>query len=579
MITLKGIAASPGISIAPAFVITDEKFSLDKPYISQSEVKKEIERFHKALQKTLDEVNKTEEHVSKRLGSEYANFLAVHKAILHDPSLHEKVEKKISSEHMSAENAVFTATAEITSDFEKIKDEFFRERKNDIFDVVKKLLSNLSGRGKNTFANIKQPCVVIARNIFPSDTLKLKEKPVLGFATDVGGKTSHTAILAQNLELPAVVGLSNVTKNVQTGQMVILDGEKGEIIISPDFDTLSRYKKMKEELERDEESLSELNSLENVTTDGHQVSLMINFDPRRDSKQLNKMRSDGLGLLRTEFLFTDRRTPPSEKEQYDMYMYAASRYDTRPVYIRLADLGGDKEQILDMIEKKEEENPFMGCRGVRLLLKYPSLMRTQIKAIIKTAANCDAHIKLMVPMISTLEEVQQVKKVFLEELISASVLGINPRKKIDFGVMIEVPSAAIVVESILKEVDFISIGTNDLIQYMIAVDRVNQEVASLYDAYNPAILRIINFITQAARDAGKQVSVCGELAADPNIIPLLIGLGVNILSATPRMFWRVKKKVREMSYDTCSNIAQAALLMNSSEEIKRLSENVLDENS
>lgn len=574
---IRGVAASPGIAIGPAYVISDAKIQIDRPYIGVNEVKKELARFEAALAKTKDDLARAEEQVTQSLGAEYAQILGTHRIILQDPSIVAMADKKIKQEHMSAENAIFTTAAEISASFDKIDDDFFKERKQDIFDVTKRLFNNLSGVHRGPFADIKHPSIVVAHNLFPSDALSLKEHPILGFATDIGGKTSHSALLAQSLELPAVVGLSSAARGVQTGDIVILDGEQGALIINPEAEILEQYRQMELEFKRAEQELKTINNLPVVTVDGHTLELMINYDPRHDSKEQKKLKTDGLGLLRTEFMFMNVPKPPSEEEQVALYTATAKKFGSRPVYIRLADLGGDKEHSFQIAEE-EEDNPFMGCRGVRFLLRYPGLMRAQIRAVIKTAAAVHARVHLMVPMVTTLEEVREVKKVFKQELKKCKEEGFVPKQNIPYGIMVEVPSAAFVLDTMLKEVDFVSIGTNDLIQYMMAVDRVNQNVSSLYDPYNPAVLRVISMIIQAAHQQKKRVSICGELASDPEIVPLLIGLGVDTLSTTSRMFLRIKDRIRKLNFDTCSNLSQAALLMGSSEEIKKMNMSVLDEN-
>ncbi len=570
MLLLKGIPASPGIAIGTAFVYTDDKFKVETPYIEPGQVNAEVARFNEAIEATYQDLEKIEKRVTTTMGHEYAVILNIHKTILHDPTYNDMVRKKIRTERMSAENALFNTLLEVMSEFEKIKDEFFRERRNDVYDVAKRLFAKLSGHTKSSLSSLKTPSIVFAHNLLPSDTLSLKEHAVMGFATDIGGKTSHTALLAQSMEIPAVVAMSNVSSQVKTGALVILDGEKGLVIIEPDFQTLTFYKQQQKEIEKHEKALKVFNTQPNETKDGRKVNLMLNFDPRTDSKDQKKIISDGLGLLRTEFLYLGRPDAPSEKEQTAVYIQASKKFAGRPLNIRLADLGGDKAHELNLDSESKEENPFMGLRGVRLLLKYKELLRAQLKAIIKTAAQENTYVRIIVPMVSSAQEVREVKKIFNEELAGMDMQNIRPKNKIDFGIMVEVPSAAMALDTMLDMVDFVSIGTNDLIQYMIAVDRVNQNVAELYDPYNPAVLRMVNFIIQTAHAKNKEVSICGEMASDTNIIPILIGFGLDTLSTSPRMFLRVKEKLRNLSYKTCSNIAQAALLMGSSEDIKGL---------
>jgi phosphotransferase system enzyme I (PtsI) len=570
---IKGISASPGIAIGPAFTVKPDNVAIEKAKIPAAGIKWEMHRYNAAVERTLEDLNRGEAKVKELFGENYARLMDAHKLILKDPLLTDNVFKKIEKEHLCAEAALYGAVREINENFENIGDEFFRERKFDVADVAKRLFENLTDKKHNKFDSIKGSAIVIAHNLFPSDTLNLNSKKILGFATDIGGKTSHTALLAQSMQMPAVVGLSNAAQQIKDGEMLILDGTEGVLIINPDEQTLAFYKQQRGEFAKTERSLKDISQLPNITKDGHKVALYVNYDPRGGNiKEWDSFNSEGLGLLRTEFIYMDRAEPPSEEEQFAIYKKAARRFEPRPITIRLADLGGDKISDLGIARSEEEDNPFMGCRGIRLFLKYPELMRAQMRAVIRTAADAKSLVNLMLPMISSVEEIRAVKKIFKEVASQLSDAGIEPASPVNIGVMIEVPSAALTIDGILPEVDFISIGTNDLIQYLLAVDRVNQEVASLYEPYHPAVLRTINLITQAARQKGKPVSICGEMASDPEMIPFLIGIGVDILSVTPRMFLRIKHTLRNLYFKDCANLAQAAILMTSSEEIKKLKE-------
>ncbi len=581
MIIVKGIAASPGIAIGPAYLVKPDNTTIERRKIPSTNIGWELRRFDEAVEKSMADLEASQAQVKTLFGSKYAKLIAAHKLILTDPLLISAVKEKIEKEQISAEYALSCAARELTVKFDALKDERFRERKYDLADVAKRLFENLTQKKQNKFSGIKEPSIIIAHNLFPSDTINLKSKNVLGFATDIGGKTSHTALLAQSMQMPAVVGLSDASSQIKDGDLVILDGEIGVIIINPEPKILKEYKAEQIKIDKAEESLQQISSLPNETSDGHKVSLYINYDPRRDFKAWDNFRSDGLGLLRTEFIYMDRFDPPTEDEQYQIYKKTAQRFDKRPVTIRLADLGGDKITQLGLGRREKEDNPFMGCRGVRLFLKYPELMYTQLRAIVRTSAEVEARIKIMIPMISSVEEVREVKNVLKTVLKEMEDQGIAPRQPVSLGAMIEVPSAALSLDGILPEVDFVSIGTNDLIQYLIAVDRVNQEVAELYDPCHPAVLRTINFIVQACRKKGKPVSICGEMASDPDMVPFLIGLGVDILSLSPRMFLRIKSTLRGLNFEECSNLAQAAILMSSSEEIRNLKDtyNGNEENS
>jgi len=571
MDSIKGIAASPGVAIGPAVLYKPAMLDIKHSKLPPSETEAELLRLKTAYEKSRADLEVLEAEIKESLGADYARVIDAHKTILDDPNFKNAIKSKIQKEHLSAETAILIALQEISISFDNLTDEFFKERKNDVYDVAKRLVNNLTGAARFTIEKASGPSVLVAHNLLPSDTLNLKDNNFIAFVTDIGGKTSHSAILAQSMEIPAVVGSSVSSKTIKAGDMLIVDGESGAVIVNPDAETLVKYRKIQREIKRSELLLKTINDLPFLTTDGKHVTMMINYDPRLDSKETKKLKTEGLGLLRTEFLFLDRALPPSEEEQFNIYVSTAKRFDMRPVHIRLADLGGDKVHSLNLGEYKEELNPFMGLRGVRILLKYPALMQTQLRAIIRAAAEVPAPVKLIVPMISSLEEVRAVKTIFSDTLAVMHAQGVAPKNKIDFGIMVEVPSAAFALDSMLPDVDFVSIGTNDLIQYMIAVDRMNQDVAVLYDPYHPGFIRIINHIVQTCAQKNKSVSICGELASDPEIVPLLIGLGVNTLSTSPRMFLRIKNKLRSVSYDACANLAQAALLMDSSAEIKKLS--------
>lgn len=572
MLVLKGIPASPGVAIGKAVLLPGEELTVSKHYILLEEVEGELNKFHHALQKTMEELDQCSRKVNAALGAEYASLLDTHKLILQDPALKDAVLHKISADYLSARSAISLTLKELAANFDKIEDPFFKERRNDLFDAGKRLLANLEGNKRDFLASIKKPSLLVAHDLFPSDTINLQENQVLGFCTDLGGKTSHTALLAQSLNIPAVVGLSTASKDVANGDMLIIDGENGLLVINPDRYTLANYRQIKREIKKTETLLKTINHLPVVTKDGRRVHLYVNYDPRTDNKYNKTLITDGLGLLRTEFLFMNTPKPPDEETQYKMYLAVAKRFDMRPATIRLADLGADKMPDFPLDELDEDDNPFMGCRGVRLLLKNPELLRTQLRAIIRTACEVPAQIQILIPMVSSVEEVRHVRVAFQQTLQEIEQTGKKPLNKIALGAMIEVPSAAIALDGMINELDFISIGTNDLIQYLVAVDRVNPEVAHMYDPCHPAVGRTIHNIIQTAHKRGKHVSICGEIASDAKMLPLLLGWQVDGLSVTPRMYLRVKNNIRHLNFEHCSDLAQAALLMGSSAEIRNLVE-------
>ncbi len=579
MLVLKGIPASPGVAIGRAVVVPGENLTTSKHYISSGSVDGELKKFQQALQKSMLELDECAQKVRETLGAEYAGLMDTHKLILQDPSLKDAVIHKIQTDYLTARSAISITLEELAANFDKIEDPFFKERRNDIFDAGKRLLANLEGDKKDFLASIKRPSLLVAHDLFPSDTISLPEKQILGFCTDLGGKTSHTALLAQSLNIPAVVGLSTASKDVSNGDQLIIDGENGLLVINPDRYTLANYRQIKREIRKTESLLKTINHLPVVMQDGRRVHLYVNYDPRTDNKYNKTLITDGLGLLRTEFLFMNTPVPPTEEAQYKIYLSVAKRFDMRPATIRLADLGADKMPDFPLDELDDDDNPFMGCRGVRLLLKNPDLLHSQLRAIVRTACEVPAQIKIMIPMVSSVEEVRHVRHAFEQVLQEFAQQGEKPLNKIALGAMIEVPAAAIALDGMINELDFVSIGTNDLIQYLVAVDRVNPEVAHMYDPCHPAVGRTIHNIIQTAHKRGKMVSICGEIASDSKMLPLLLGWQVDGLSVTPRMYLRVKNNIRNLNFEHCSDLAQAALLMGSSAEIRKLVEDNQYENS
>ncbi|MFA5161996.1 MAG: phosphoenolpyruvate--protein phosphotransferase [Elusimicrobiales bacterium] len=576
MIIMKGIPASPGIAIGKAYVFDDNDLVIDKRVLSPDAVKNEVKRFKDAVRATLSDLDAAEAKVLLMLGKKHAKLIETHRLILKDPLITQEVPRRIAAELVNAEYALSQTIDRLNRNFEKIDDEFFRERRHDLFDVGKRLVSHLVRQEKRSLADIKVPSVLIAHNLYPSDTLHMRESRVLGFCTDIGGKTSHTALLAQSMELPAVVGLSDITRQVRTGDVAIVDGDRGLVIISPGPEALEKYQKTQRQQRQAERFLETVRQLPSVTRDGHKINLLVNMDMREDPQSVTGLNVDGVGLLRTEWLYMNRPAPPPEEEQFSAYDAVAKALAPAPVTIRLADIGGDKLTALGIPGHENETNPFMGLRGVRLFLQHSDMMRTQLRASLRAAKR--GNVKIMIPMVTSASEVRAVRMA-MEEMHSELVKeGRAPQSLPELGIMVEIPSAALTLDTMLSVADFISIGTNDLIQYLLAVDRVNQRVAHIYDTYHPAVLRVLHLIVQTAHKKGKQVSVCGEMASDPKAACLLAGLGMDALSVTPRMFLKVKHTIRSLDFTACAQAAQQALTLSSCEEIRQLVLKTADEN-
>ncbi|HBA60962.1 MAG TPA: phosphoenolpyruvate--protein phosphotransferase [Elusimicrobia bacterium] len=571
MLIKKGVAASLGIAIGKAYILKEENILIEQKAIAPEKLKAEVKRFKDAIEKTRLDLDALRGKILSVLGKQHAKLIDTHHLILQDPLISKEVPKLILSKGVNAEFALSEILDQADEQFEKIDDEFFHERKHDIFDVGKKIISNLVNSEKASLKDLKEPVIIVAHNLYPSDTLHIRESnKVLGFCMDLGSKSSHTAIFAQSMGIPAVVGLSDISRQIQSGDTIVVDGEQGMVIISPTPEIVEKYKARKEELQKQEHYFHRLKGLPAITRDGHRISLMANLDSSQDAPSLALVKVEGVGLYRTESLYMNRNSVPTEEEQVKAYAAVVKAQPLIPLTIRTADIGGDRATQLGIKGLKDERNPFMGFRGIRLFIKYPELLKTQLRAIYK--ANTEGNIKVMIPMLSSLDELLTVKKIAADVKIELAEEGFAVKKDPEFGVMIEIPAAAIILDSLLSEIDFVSIGTNDLVQYTLAVDRINQYVSELYEPFHPAVLRLINLVVQTAHKKGKPVSVCGEMASDPFAIPILVGMGVDVLSVPPKIYLRAKHAVRAMNFEKFSGLAQRVLSMTTASEIRRLVE-------
>lgn len=576
MIVIKGIAASPGIAMGKAFLLDDEDIPIERIRLPPELLRPETRRFKAALKSTLKDLDQTESKILRVLGKQHARLIDAHRLILDDPLITQDVPQRILKEGVNAEYALSQALAEISSQFEKMKDEFFRERRHDLNDVGKRLLTHLTRKPRRDVSMIDEPSIVLARNLLPSETLALPKAKVLGFATDLGGKSSHTAILAQSLNIPAVVGLSDVSRRVRTGDQIILDGAEGLLIIHPGSETLLKYTQARAKFLEEETALVALKDLPAVTQDGRRLRLEANLDSPDDLKGVASLRPDGIGLFRTESLYLNVPNPPAEDKQALIYSSIVKSLSPKPVTIRTADLGADRLVRWGLEAPPNEPNPFLGLRGIRLSLKHFDLFKTQMRAILR--ASSVGPLRIMIPMISSPNEMSMARQVFLKARAELEAEGLTREKTsaVELGMMVEVPSAALLIESFLPLVDFLSVGTNDLIQYTLAVDRINESVSHLYDPFHPAVLQLLARVISAAHAQKKPVGICGEMTADPQAIPYLIGLGFDSLSVPARMFLRVKKTVRAIRHDNAKRLVEAALKCSSPEEVRRLAPQVSD---
>jgi len=560
----KGIAVSSGVVIGRALVLPDQEMLVIKKAIPEEKIPEEITRFNAALEKTRNEIKVMLARVKKDIGGKHSNIFEAHLMILADPMLTSDVEKHIRSEKLSAESVFSRSVNKLVESFEKIEDEYLKERANDVRDIGKRVFKNLTGSTRETLADIKEEVIIFARDLSPSDTVTMKREKVKGFCTDLGGKTSHTAIIARALEIPAVVGLQNISQNVSDGDLVIVDGSLGVIIIDPNEEDLKHYNKKREEVIKQNAELSKLRELPAETLDGYKVELSANIEIEDEAKLVVKHGAAGVGLFRTEFLFLNRMDLPNEEEQFVSYFRAAEFLYPNTVIIRTLDLGGDK--FLSHLGLSKEENPFLGLRAIRLCLARPELFKTQLRAILRASEL--KNIKIMFPMISGVEEFLKAKEILEQVKSDLRKEKIVFDNDMDLGVMIEIPSASITADILAKEVDFFSIGSNDLIQYTLAIDRVNANMAHMYNPLHPSILRQLKNIVDAAHKEGKWVGMCGEMASDTAFSALLIGLGIDELSTAPVAVPEVKKVLRSTTMTEAKKIAAQALSFSTLDEVK-----------
>jgi len=563
---IKGLVASPGIVIGRVFLLEEEKFDIQKREIKPEEVKGEIARFKRALAVTKEEMDHTRQRVMKQLGKKHSRLFDAYLLILSDSMLRDDTTKIISEDRTNAEYALQIIIDRITKTFNMIDDEYLRERGRDILDVGMKILKNLLGQERRTLANIKSQVVVIARSLTPSDTIAMREENVIGFATDIGGRTSHTAIMAKSLEIPAVVGLKSVTRAVRPGDTIIIDGNQGLVIVNPDKLTIESYEREKKKYIQIEKELEKLKDLPAVTMDGHSIELTANIEVPEEITSVLGHGGSGIGLYRTEYLYLDRKDLPSEEEQYQKYKEVAEKMLPYSVVVRTLDLGADK--FPEDLGFSSERNPFMGMRAIRLCLKNPWVFKTQLRAILR--ASLSGNLKIMYPMISGIDELREANLILDDVKDELRHEGIPFNEDIEVGVMIEVPSAALTSDYIAQEVDFLSIGTNDLIQYTLAVDRVNENVSHLYNPLHMSVLRLIRNIIDAGHKYGKWVSMCGEMAGDSSLTRILLGLQLDELSMSSINIPRAKKTIRSSNYTECRKVYNDTIEAGDSKEIENI---------
>lgn len=555
----KGIPACEGIGIGKVLLLErEEDLIIPIRKITKDSIKKEMLRYKDALETTKKELMNTKERILKVLGKQHIALVEAYVAILEDQLLTRDLTRMIEEELFSAEYALSVVLNRVIQSFEKVEDEYFRGRVTDIRDVGRKLLRNLIGRERKDLSEVTSEDIVIAHTLNPHDIILLKEQKCPGFAVDTGTKTSHIALAAQGLEIPSVVGLKDITsKEIQEGEKAIIDGFEGLVIINPEFETLQRYTQKYEKLLKEKEILIKLKKLPSQTLDSHRVMLVCNIDSHKEIEEVINSSAEGIGLFRTEYQYIDNNELPSEKELYEVYDYVAQKVYPFSVIIRTFDLGADKLSHLGLEGIIPEQYPSLGLRGVRLALKYKDIFKTQIKAILRASSR--KNVKIMFPMVTDIKEVIEIKKIIETVKNEFKSENVDFDKKIPIGVMIETPSVALTCDVIVDLVDFVSIGTNDLIQYTLAVDRFNENVADLYNPVHLSVLRLIKYVVDSAHNKNKPVSICGEMASDTLFTKLLVGLGVDELSVPPSVVLKIKKIIRNINYIDAEEFANEIL--------------------
>ncbi len=561
---LRGIPVSSGVARGKILVIGRVHQTIPKREVAEEKLHEELNRLEHALIQTRQQILEVQRKVSAGMGASEGGIFDAHLLVLEDRTLIDEVTRLIQENRVNAEHAFHTVAEKYAATLGAIGDEYLRERATDMRDVGQRVLNNLLGQGQQVdLHNLQEQCIIISHDLTPSDTAQLDKTKVLGFATDVGSKTSHTAIMARSMRIPAVVGLKKASEELQTGDYALLDGFNGVIVINPTDQTLFEYGQLIRKQVTLQEKLRDIEQKPAVTLDGQRVTLSANVEGASDIDSVRLSGAEGVGLFRTEYLFINREKLPTEEEQFQEYKQVAAALKPQPVVIRTLDLGGDK--FLSHLEVPPEMNPFLGWRAIRFCLQETAIFRLQLRAILRASA--EGNVKMMYPMISCLDELIQATALLEESKSELRKEGIPFDENMEVGAMIETPSAALVADSLAKRLKFLSLGTNDLIQYTLAVDRMNEKIAHLYEPTHPAILRLIKTTVDAAHKNKIWVGVCGEMAGDPLLAPLLLGLGVDELSATPALVPPVKFLIRRLKMSEAKELADFALNCESGAEI------------
>ncbi|PTK24032.1 phosphoenolpyruvate--protein phosphotransferase [Mammaliicoccus sciuri] len=566
---LKGIAASDGVAISKAYLLVEPDLSFSSENIS--DVDGEVEKFKAAVNQSKVELTQIRNNAEKQLGADKAAIFDAHLLVLEDPELLNPIEENIRNNKVNAPTALNEVSTNFITIFENMDNEYMKERAADIRDVSKRILAHILGVELPNPSMINESVIIVGEDLTPSDTAQLNKEFVKGFATNIGGRTSHSAIMSRSLEIPAVVGTKDITDRVNHGDSLIIDGLSGDVIINPTDDEVQAYEQKQKNFLAEKEELAKLVNDESVSKDGVHVELAANIGTPNDLEGVKNNGAEGIGLYRTEFLYMGRDNMPSEEEQFEAYSKVLKEMDGKRVVVRTLDIGGDKE--LSYLNLPKEMNPFLGYRAIRLCLDQTDIFRTQLRALLR--ASEFGKLNIMFPMIATIKEFRDAKAILLEEKEKLVSEGVNVANDIEIGIMVEIPSTAALADIFAKEVDFFSIGTNDLIQYTMAADRMSERVSYLYQPYNPAILRLVKQVIEASHKEGKWTGMCGEMAGDNTAIPLLLGLGLDEFSMSATSILKARKQIKQLDQKEMQELANKAINCATEEEVVELVNQIL----
>lgn len=557
----KGIAGSEGIGIGKVVIIEEHEVVIEDRTISDTEA--EINRVREGIEKFVADTTAMADKMEATVGAKDADILRGHIMLLQDPTIEEQIVDLINNEKINAEKALDQVLEQTAELFSQIPDELLQQRATDLRDIKGRILKILLGIEEQDISEVPEGTVLVARDLTPSMTAGIIPEKIAGVLTEVGGRTSHSAILARAMEIPAVLSIEGICSQVKNGDTVVLNGTTGEAIVNPDEETIAVYEKMLEDYRKERELLKQYTGKPTVSKDGTKVELVCNIGKPKDAKKAVECDGEGIGLFRTEFLFMDRDTIPTEEEQFEAYKSVAETMAGKPVIIRTLDIGGDKE--IPYLGLEKEENPFLGFRAIRFCLQRRDIYETQLRALVRASAF--GKIKVMIPLVTGVDELRQVKAIVADIMKEYDAAGVEYNKKLQIGVMMETPAACLMADVLAKEADFFSIGTNDLTGYTMAVDRGNAKVAYLYSAYNPAVLRAIKRIIECGKQEGIMVGMCGEAAADPKLIPLLLAFGLDEFSVSATSVLKTRKNISENDIAQCRELADKVMQCTTEEEV------------